>query len=206
MNQWTDSARTKLEQYLAQLRQTVAASGADVNEVTEDLRRHVEQEVSARNLGVVTEQDVGQILARIGTPEAATALADPQPVSLPGTGKTAAHRKPPGWWLLVFGVVIPLGTVVFEFVTGACAGIFFDPLPTLGHVVLTTLVPVANLLVWLAVRRGDLRWRARLGWANGFAIGIASAYALLFLPLTPLPYLGSYSTGSDSCLWRRCSR
>ena len=70
MSQWTDSARARLEQYLAAMRQSLAASGADVNEVTEDLRRHVEEEVAAMKLSTVTEQDVAQILARVGAPEA----------------------------------------------------------------------------------------------------------------------------------------
>ena len=92
--------------------------------------------------------------------------------------------------LLVFGVLLPLGTVVFEFLTGACAGGLFDPIPTLGHLVLVTLVPLVNLAVWIALYRGDHRWRTGLGWANGFAIGIASVYALLFLPVTPFAVIG----------------
>ena len=70
MTQWTESAKAKLEDYLARMRQPVAASGADANEVAEDLRRHVAEEVAARKLTIVTEQDVAQILAQIGAPEA----------------------------------------------------------------------------------------------------------------------------------------
>jgi hypothetical protein len=192
MSQWTDAAKAKLEDYLARMRQSLAASGADVNEVTEDLRRHVDEEVTARKLTIVTEQDVAQILAQIGTPETPVALNSAPPSSpQPSSGaKGGVSRKVSAAVLLVFGVVLPLGTVVFEFLTGACAGGFFDPIPTLGHLVLVTFVPLVNLAVWIALYRGDHRWRTGLGWANGFAIGIASVYALLFLPVTPFAVIG----------------
>ena len=70
MNQWSNSARKKLEDYFARARTTIQASGADVNEVIEDLRRHVDEEIARLKLAVVTEQDVGHILTRIGAPEA----------------------------------------------------------------------------------------------------------------------------------------
>lgn len=192
MTQWTDSARARLEQYLAQSRQSLAGSGADENEVAEDLRRHVEEEAVARKLSVVTEQDVAQILARIGAPAAATAPAGAPPAptppsSQPGGGSLRGFSAAV---LLLFGVVLPLGTVVYEFLTGACAGVLFDPIPTVAHAVLVTVVPLANLAVWIAVLRGDQRRRTALGWANGFAIGVALVYAALFLPATPFAAMG----------------
>ena len=60
----------------------------------------------------------------------------------------------------------------------------------MAHAVLVTLVPLVNLAVWIAVCRGDRRWRTALGWANGFAIGVALVYALLFLPATPFAVIG----------------
>ena len=36
MSQWTNAAKAKLEDYLARMRQPVAASGADPSEVAED--------------------------------------------------------------------------------------------------------------------------------------------------------------------------
>ena len=83
MTQWTDSAKAKLEQYLAQMRRSLAGSGADVSEVAEDLRRHVEEEAVARKLTIVTERDVAQILARIGAPEAVAVADDAPPAPLP---------------------------------------------------------------------------------------------------------------------------
>jgi hypothetical protein len=192
MTQWTDSAKARLDQYLAQMRQSLAGSGADANEVVEDLRRHVEEEAASRKLTVVTEQDVEQILARIGTPEAVAppVAAPPAPPPASEPAKGTAFRKLGAGVLLLFGVLLPLGTVVFEFLTGACAGVLFDPIPTTAHAVLVALVPLVNLAVWIAVYRRDHRWRNALGWANGFAIGVALVYALLFLPSTPFAIIG----------------
>ena len=47
MNNWTSSTRTRLEEYFTRVRSELQATGADVEEVTEDLRRHVEQEAAA---------------------------------------------------------------------------------------------------------------------------------------------------------------
>ncbi len=193
MSPWTDSAKARLDQYLSGIRQSLSASGADVNEVTEDLRRHVEVEIAALNLTAVTEQDVGRILARIGVPEPGPATpvtaASPSP-SLPQPPKGGFPSKLGAGLLLLFGVLLPLGTVVYEFLSGACAGVLFDPIPTSGHAVLVTLVPVVNLAVWMAVLHPHPRWRTRLGWANGFAIGVGLVYALLFLPATPFALIG----------------
>ena len=186
MNQWTDSAKARLEDYLARTRASFAASGADVDEVVEDLRRHVEEEAAARKLAVMTEQDVAQILARIGAADAPVAAPGPSMASPPAQTSAASRpRKPPGWTLLILGVLLPLGTIGFELVTGMCAGVLFEPFPTLFHILLGAFVPLANLAVWLMVRRGVGRWRGKLGFANGAAIGIASVYTLLLLPFTP---------------------
>ena len=69
MSQWTQTARSTLETYFARTRKSLESSGADINEVIDDLRRHVDQEIALSRLTVVTEQDVKQILARVGTPE-----------------------------------------------------------------------------------------------------------------------------------------
>ncbi len=190
MSRWTDSATARVEQYFAQLRTSLAASGADAEEVTEDLRRHIEEEVAARKLTVVTEQDAGQILARIGAPEFTKSGSQPEAKPKSTTVPNEDHpEKRPGLFLLIFGVVLPFVAIAFEFASGACAGLFFDPLPTIWHALLAAFVPAANLLVWLALRRGDLRRRSLLGWANGAALAVSLFYAVCFLPLTPYALL-----------------
>lgn len=184
MTQWTHSARAEMEGYFARLRASLTASGADAEEVVEDLRRHLEVEAAGLNLTVVTEDDVRRLLARIGAPEV---NAPPPPAETP-VAKPAYRR--PGWLLLFFGVVLPVITLGLEFLTGACAAVFFDPLPNWGNVLLVAAVPLANFLVWRALRSEMLSRRDRLGLLNGVALGVAFVYSLLLLPLAPFAAIG----------------
>ena len=71
MMEWTDTARRTLDEYCDRARAALAGTGADADEVIDDLRRHVEEEARAAQLTVVTEGDVRRILARVGEPGAA---------------------------------------------------------------------------------------------------------------------------------------
>jgi hypothetical protein len=183
MMDWTNSAKTELERYCARVRESLAGSGADAAEVIDDLKRHVEAEVVAAQLRVVTEEDVRRILARIGDP----AMQNEKPLFPVEVTRAAESQKPkrkkPGYAVLIFGIILPLVSLSIEVVTRMCASTFFDPMPTIWHVLLVTFVPLANLAAWIGVRERKVAWRRRLGLANGFAIGIAAYYALLYLPL-----------------------
>lgn len=97
--------------------------------------------------------------------------------------------SPPGPVALAFGVGLPTVAILIELLTGWCAGAFFDPLPTFGHLLLVLTVPVLNLLLWMSVRAGapGERWLAA---ASGGAIAVAGTYALLLLPILPIATLG----------------
>ncbi len=95
----------------------------------------------------------------------------------------------PGFIFLGFGVVLPLLVVVLEFSTHMCAAEFFDPIPTIPHLLAVAFVPLANLLVWIFARGGVGPSIKVLGVANGIAIGVSLYYSLLFVPLLPLAML-----------------
>src|SRR5687768_15730338 len=129
MTEWTDSAKRALDNYLGRMRVQLHASGADPGEVIDDLGRHIDQEIASANLRVVTEQDVQQILSRIGTPDAVSAnessvLVKDPPRAVP----PATRRNHP--FLFFFGVLLPTITLAIELATHMCAGVFFDPIPT----------------------------------------------------------------------------
>ncbi len=191
MIKWTESARRTLEEYCARTRTVLAGSGADAEEVTDDLRRHVEEEVRAARLSVVTEEDLRRILVQVGEPGA----------PLEGTGHQAAanpeppvshtnDKKRPGILLLVLGVLLPLGTLIFELVTGISAGVLFDPLPSWFSVLAVALVPGANLWIWWAGRARDPRPARLLGWLNGAALGVCIYYSLMYLLFVPFAAIG----------------
>lgn len=92
--------------------------------------------------------------------------------------------------IVLFGIVLPAITLVVELNTGMCANAFFDPIPSLGHILLVAFVPIANLLA-LIVTKGDLiRWRNALLWLNAVAMGISLFYALVFMPIAPFAVIG----------------
>lgn len=91
-----------------------------------------------------------------------------------------------GLALLFMGVLLPLFTLGFEWRTHGSAEAFFDPIPTIFHILLIAAVPLANALLLFELFRGPTRHARRVAWLNAFAIGVALFYALLYLPLTPI--------------------
>ncbi len=185
MTTWTEAARDELQRYFDGIRPALAASGADANEVIEDLRRHLDAEIVAANLTVVTEQDVKRVLTRIGAPEPPAAGPPKRPSSEPSLpiSTMAGPGRFVGVLLIFAGIILPIITLVLELATHMCAGAFFDPLPTFWNVFLVAFVPIANLLTWNAIRQKRAGRRNWLGWVNGITIGVAGYYAFLFLPL-----------------------
>jgi hypothetical protein len=104
-----------------------------------------------------------------------------------------ADRQPQdddGVLSLVLGVWAPALTVGVELATRICAEAFFDPLPTVWHVLAVSLVPLGNLLIWLELSGRRTIGLQHLAFANGTAMAIAGVYALLFVPLMPMAILG----------------
>ena len=191
MSEWTETARRALEEYCARSRAALTGTGADANEVIEDLRRHVEEELRSAKLSVVTEEDVRRILARVGEPNpAGETTGTNRAAPAPPAEKPGKENTRPGIPALLFGVVLPVITLLFELFTSMSAGVLFDPLPSWLHVGLVTLVPVANFLVWRAARAKDARAARWLGWLNGAALGIAVYYAVMYLPFSPIAAVG----------------
>src|SRR5438046_1551552 len=96
------------------------------------------------------------------------------------------YTRRPGVFTLLCGVVLPLTTIGVELATRMCSQALFDPLPTLFHVALVVLVPLANLALYFPrLKRSatHVRW---LSLANGGAVGIALIYTMLFLPILPI--------------------
>ncbi|HXF09491.1 MAG TPA: VIT domain-containing protein, partial [Desulfuromonadaceae bacterium] len=86
---------------------------------------------------------------------------------------------------VIFGVLLPVGTLGFEMFTGASAGVLFDPIPTWFHVAAVALVPAVNLWLCRIIMTGKSRYPRLAGWLGGAAVGIATFYSLLYLPFAP---------------------
>jgi len=185
-----------LDECLRRNRRRFAAEGAEADEVAADLRRHLEFEVCEERLQVVTESDVRRILARVDPKLMEAAETEPpEPARIPEPlEKRVRGRGVDGWvgrsLLWLFGVALPLGTLVAEFFLRLCAEAFLDPLPTPFHVVLVALVPLANTAALLCLRRRGEMPPAWLWWLHSAALGVAATYTVLFLPLTPFAAVG----------------
>jgi len=193
MPEWTDTAREELDRYCRQMRARLEESGADPDEVVDDIRRHVAEEASAAKLSIVTREDVHKFVASLGEiPQGAEPAADDPP-------RETSGRKRDGSRLIssfgaasciFFGVLLPAVVLGLELATGMCASVLFDPIPTIWHAILVACVPVGNAMgCLLAVRRRQERLRTA-GWLNGFAIGVAFYYSIVFLPVSPFALMG----------------
>jgi len=102
---------------------------------------------------------------------------------------TADDTKLPliSWlFILLAGIVLPAFTLGFEAVTQSSAEAFFDPIPKLPHAMLIALVPLANAWLLLELARSRPSGGRAGGWLVASGMGIATFYAVLYLPLTPL--------------------
>ena len=86
--------------------------------------------------------------------------------------------------LVIFGVILPAAAFVTELTTGMCSEIGFDPMPTWMHGALVASVPIANLLLFLAVKDEKGRDSTWLRALAGFTIVVSVMYAILFAPLS----------------------
>lgn len=109
-------------------------------------------------------------------------------------------RNGPGFMSLLFGVILPMIAIGYEVATQACASMFFDPIPTLPHLLLVSLVPAGNYLLWRSLTRDRPR-RRYLVFANGMVIAIAAVYSILFLPLLPYAVIGVVFFGLGLLPW-----
>lgn len=194
MPEWAYTARAEMERYCERARQAAAASGADANEVVEDLKRHVDAEVQAAGLTVVTEAQLHLILARLGEPatppvETKDGTNSP-PLSTRPLSPSRRQRAIRSFFFYLLGVVLPVVTLVFELVTRWSSEALFDPIANWGQLLMVAYVPVSNLGIAILLARNQTKDLRRLGLANGIAMGICAFYSLLYLPFTPFAVLG----------------
>jgi len=89
-------------------------------------------------------------------------------------------------FILFGGVILPIISITLEASTHICADTFFDPIPTVWHLLLVVFVPLAQLQGWFALRRGAPDRLTLAGLTNGVVIGISIFYSIVYLPLFPI--------------------
>lgn len=172
MKTWTAQTEQRLAEYLQERAAREGFEREDAAELKDDLRRHIHEEAEKLAGEVIGVTHLENILARLD--------AGYRPVGnrVPAV---PASRAQGGFLKWTFGVILPLGVLLFELISSFCGGVFFSPVPTWWHAAWIALVPALN--AWLL--RGEGKETTR-GAAAGFTLVTALFYGLLFLPIIPL--------------------
>lgn len=220
MAKWTNSAKAEWKTYGIRLRETLDDSEADVAEVEEDLKRHVDEEAHAAGLTIIDGDWLRQTLGRIGTLEIPDKEEDVS-VHSQGTPPTKPELKfnqkklPLG--LAITAVLWPAISILIELMSRFCTGVLFDPMPSLWHIAMLGFIPIGNLLalIWLHQKEESIpKW---IPFSISFNIGVSFVYTLMFIPVTPLGIVAVIYFGfgllpltplaawiSGMVLWRKC--
>jgi len=189
MVEWTEAAKRELERYLTHVRQRLSPEEVDKNEVEDDLRRHITEKAHSSGLGIITQEDIQHFAEQMGLPAAEVKQMQQRTKDRKRRPKTKRLRFDLGG-LAFFGIILPVIALALELFTGLCSSIYINPIPTIWHVLLVAMVPLANITAYVALRRNGTRHPKTVGWLNGLAFCIALYYAIIFLPLTPFAAIG----------------
>ena len=88
-------------------------------------------------------------------------------------------------FILIASIILPAIAITVEASIHVCARLFFDPIPTVWHLMLVLFVPLAQLHVWFTIRRGVPDRLMLAGFVNAIVIGISIFYSIAFLPIVP---------------------
>lgn len=93
-------------------------------------------------------------------------------------------------FIIAGGIILPLIAFIVELTTKMCASAFFDPIPTIGHMLLVGSVPVLVSVIYLMIINKRFKYHHLGDWLIGFVTGVTLIYTLRFLPLSILAFIG----------------
>ena len=82
------------------------------------------------------------------------------------------------------GITLPIIALLVELFSNLCSATFFNPIPTVWHILLIALVPIGIFIINWSLRYRRFDNSLVLTWLNGALIGISALYTIRFLPLT----------------------
>ena len=194
MIEWTESAQAAWAAHEEQLQVRLEDSEADAQEVAQDVRFHIEEEAYKAGLRVIDAAWLESLLNRMEDQEASSSRKTTQEThakirfreSLKQTGAWTQVRRGTLW---LTAVIWPAITLMFELSTRLCSGYWFDPMPTLLHVLLLGLVPMGNAWVlWKLAKNPDPigPWHRAV---IAFNTGTSLLYTLMFAPAIPISFM-----------------
>jgi hypothetical protein len=90
---------------------------------------------------------------------------------------------------LIAGVILPAIAITVEASTHVCARMYFDPIPSVWHLMLVVLMPLGQLHVWYTIRRGRPDRLTLAGFVNAAVIAVSLFYSICYLPFVPVAVL-----------------
>jgi vault protein inter-alpha-trypsin-like protein len=105
------------------------------------------------------------------------------------------YQPPRNRFLFTIGIILPAISITVEATTHICAGVFFDPIPTIWHLLLVVFVPLAQLQVWCAIRRNAPDRLKLAGFLNAMVIGVSIFYSIVYIPVVPFGLLALMLAG-----------
>lgn len=100
-----------------------------------------------------------------------------------------AERPFISMFLVLVGIILPIITLSVELYAGICAMEFFNPIPTVWHVLLVAFVPILNSYIFWILYNEKFQKPTLLAWASLASISISLFYAIVFAPLMPIGFL-----------------
>lgn len=90
-------------------------------------------------------------------------------------------------FIVIFGIILPIITLLVELTSKFCAETLLNPIPTYNHAFLIFLVPLFNLLIFSKFNEDKITTLSKNSWIilfSGITISISFYYSLLFLPFS----------------------
>ena len=144
MTTWTPAAESFFREFIAS---HFGARPAD--EVAQDLRCHVHEELTQRGVSKVTRIELERVMDELNPDDeivSSPAWDRPKPVDVRASDKPASVKTIAAGF---FYVVLPTIVILLESIFRWCAAHFFDPVPTVFHALLLLAVPcTSGWLLW----------------------------------------------------------
>ena len=190
MKTWTPAATQRLEEHLKQMRMTAAACGSDPDEIAHEIRQHIEERLEARQASIVTDAELETVMSEIAQ-ETSSKEGRSTAARIIGNRASTPAPKPRFYpFTAFFAVILPIITTVVELVTRMSAALYLDPMPDIWHMLMILALPAINAGCLWSLYRGKVhrgRWLLIL---NGFALGIATYYTILYSVILPFALIG----------------
>ncbi|MDD7985534.1 VIT domain-containing protein [Lentisphaera marina] len=169
------------------------ARQADLRNIIEALLEPSSEEISLEALEVALTKVSQDMALSLDMKSGKMIYSDPQKTK-PDAKRTKASLGPGDFtsgktcYYIFFTVLLPLAAIIIELIYRPFSDSFFDPLPDFLHVILCSLPPLNNLIVYLQLK-SKKAYNPKIITLQNAALAASFYYCLYFVPLSPLSAL-----------------